>query len=371
MKKLISALAASVLAFSASAMPVSAAEKLTFTDDSDTHISDEYIVGDVNNDGEINISDMVVLSSYLRGKKSERNDVVRSDLNYDDSVDVFDLIELRKLLIAPETAKKGTKAIDILASAKQSAEKSIIARSTDDVAAYLSAIGTDEAEIQKYLDIYNDSFFKDNCVILAAIKQKYGNGIHYTIGIGSRFDNRMITLANELSGGDKKDDIFGFITAMTYEEHPMLYPEKNNILLFQYTVPAQAVHSPDTAAGCIDLSGLLTSDYSAYKYSSPDEKRSIYITQEAYLLMSEVNVYYVNDDGTYSFAAYLTTDDGCNPFDGDGRWEKDEDGNDVFTNGESYKMTWSDSEVVIEYWFEQNKWETATIAFDRSLINTP
>ena len=366
MKKLISALTASAVAFGVSATTASAEDKPLYTDDSVTQISEKYIIGDINNDGELNISDMVVLNNYLCGKETERAVIINSDLNYDNSVDVFDLVAMRKYLLAPETAKKGTRNIDILTTAKKKNDKSVIAKSTAEVAAYLKETGADEAEIRKYLEVYDESFFKDNHVFLGTTGQKYGSGIHYTTGAAAFVAEKTALLFSKLNDFDYDDatNVYGVIAAKNYEAHPMLYPIKNNVLLFHYSIPASLMPEGNTECGIIDLSGLLSNDYSAYMYSSPNDSKSIYITQESYLLYSKVDVYYVNNDGSYTFAASLSEDDGCNPFDGEGKWEKDADSNDVFTNGKSYKLTWFENKVVIEHWQDEEEWITETIEFD-------
>ncbi|HNZ99798.1 dockerin type I repeat-containing protein [Ruminococcus sp.] len=62
--------------------------------------SDLGVAGDVNRDGELNISDLVFLQRWLINKdKNELPDRRLADVNYDGDVDVFDLIALKKLII--------------------------------------------------------------------------------------------------------------------------------------------------------------------------------------------------------------------------------------------------------------------------------
>ena len=53
--------------------------------------------GDINQDGEVNISDAVALQAFILGKENKFAN--GTDLNRDGSVDVFDMIEMRKLLL--------------------------------------------------------------------------------------------------------------------------------------------------------------------------------------------------------------------------------------------------------------------------------
>ena len=56
------------------------------------------IIGDVNDDGEINTADLVMLHKYLL-KSGELIKQYTADVNHDGTVDIFDSVALRKLLI--------------------------------------------------------------------------------------------------------------------------------------------------------------------------------------------------------------------------------------------------------------------------------
>ena len=56
------------------------------------------ILGDVNNDGVINVLDYLVMQKYVLGK-TENVDFKRGDLNKDDKVNSSDLLLLRKFLV--------------------------------------------------------------------------------------------------------------------------------------------------------------------------------------------------------------------------------------------------------------------------------
>lgn len=59
-----------------------------------------YSMGDCNTDGDISIADAVGMNMYLMGTKSvSADDIVLYDLDFSGNVDVFDMIEMRTLII--------------------------------------------------------------------------------------------------------------------------------------------------------------------------------------------------------------------------------------------------------------------------------
>lgn len=60
----------------------------------------EIVSGDINEDGEIGVADFVLLSKYILGQSElTENQSGRADLIADGRIDVFDMIELRKLIL--------------------------------------------------------------------------------------------------------------------------------------------------------------------------------------------------------------------------------------------------------------------------------
>ena len=60
-------------------------------------LDENILYGDTNNDGEINMSDAVVLQSYLIGCNISIG--YEADLNQDGKVNVFDMIMLKRMLM--------------------------------------------------------------------------------------------------------------------------------------------------------------------------------------------------------------------------------------------------------------------------------
>jgi endonuclease I len=60
---------------------------------------DEPLIGDVNGDGEVNISDVTTLIDYLLGREGEGFDRETADLNHDDEINISDVTELIDLLL--------------------------------------------------------------------------------------------------------------------------------------------------------------------------------------------------------------------------------------------------------------------------------
>jgi hypothetical protein len=65
-------------------------------------VVDQYqsLFGDINNDGVISVSDMLQIIGYLIGNLSlDENELSRADVNFDESVDVFDLMLISNIIL--------------------------------------------------------------------------------------------------------------------------------------------------------------------------------------------------------------------------------------------------------------------------------
>lgn len=181
MKKKLLALALGITT-ALSAMPVMTSQAL-----------EPPIPGDVNLDWTINIADLVCMQNYLLGNgtvNTSQFGLVTVDLNHDNSVDVFDYIELKKLVdewcgISKNNVKIESRFTQVDTSippgviySRPSGSASII-RSVDDLENYLSPFsvittGGDcvfiDSASQEVLDDlyarYDEDFFSKNVLLL-------------------------------------------------------------------------------------------------------------------------------------------------------------------------------------------------------------
>ncbi len=165
-----------------SAMPIMTSQAL-----------DPPIPGDVNLDWTINIADLVCMQNYLLGKgtvNTSQFGLTTVDINNDGSVDVFDYIELRKLVdewcgISKNNVKIESRFTQVDTSiptgviySRPSGSASII-RSVDDLEYYLSpfsvmttggdCVHIDSASQEVLDDLYaryDDDFFSKNVLLL-------------------------------------------------------------------------------------------------------------------------------------------------------------------------------------------------------------
>lgn len=377
MKKFISIITSVLTAFSASSLTAFADGSLDFSDDLITHKTHTRIVGDLNEDGEISVGDLVIMSHIMHGNRSDADgryyydELGYSDLNFDLSTDIFDLIELRKLVISPEKAFKIVSDVDILFSANKASNVAAFIRSPEDITSYLSGIGTSEEEIQKYLDIYDDDFFKDSDVVFGTLVQEYGNGIHFrypeAFFMHGKFaevfevtEESKYEQAAELLNVDietlKNSNIYTLITYQEYNTHPMLYQKTDKVILFRTTVP-KSIYDQSNGIGLVWDFELFVPEYRAHTFDSPDGKHHIYITAEEDDFMDDSCNYMffnINNDGSYKYYGeyydyydldkfncdYILTTDGMFP---------------AYQFGDNVRIIWVDSFAIIE--FQVDEWD--------------
>ena len=134
--------------------------------------------GDLNGDGVISADDLTILQDHILGKKILTEDQAKvADINGDKSVDVHDMAELRKLLLATQRDLKfkqtNTKAAD---SAVTDAMKKLSLSEGD-------AVVTSQAELKsalsKYVSAdtinslltkYTDEFFADSVLLVKPVR---------------------------------------------------------------------------------------------------------------------------------------------------------------------------------------------------------
>jgi hypothetical protein len=110
------------------------------------------------------------------------------------------------------------------------------------------------------------------------------------------------------------------------------------------------------------ISEFFGPDTSVITYTSPNGEFEIKVEQYSNLLSGHVTFYNVSDSGDI-FLYTCDTDDGYTPFDENGEWTTDSDGNSVFTNNESYKITWYDNSVEVEFMTDYlGVWDTQTFS---------
>ncbi|MBR5684174.1 MAG: hypothetical protein IKW96_13030 [Ruminococcus sp.] len=320
MKKIVSIFISLLTLISIYPISAKAQEKIypDTSDDLMLHNSSTRIIGDVNSDDELNVSDLVTMVLYLHGSREYKDTMVYADelnyldINLDGNADIFDLVELRKAVIAPETAFKQVSSVDILATADRAEIKSAFISSPGELTAYLENIGTDDEEIQKYLGIYDGDFFKKSDVILGTLEQEYGEGIHFMAPVCDYLQGKFLDIAEsemffEYYGFDpesvRKSAIYCLYTRQEYKSHPMVYKKKKNIILFQVTVPKTVRETSNGICVLFDFE-LFTPDYYAHQYDSPDGKHKLYITVAEDHFMDDTcqyTFYEIENDGSYTY----------------------------------------------------------------------
>lgn len=346
-----------IIGFLCSTMSVTASPYTTsnniFIPNRDRSKTETVISGDANNDGEISIADAVILQSYLTSGTCGSTDLSRLDINFDGIIDSFDVILMRQTVLNPENAVSRTYSVDVLSSAESLALHEEIFTSAEEVSDYLSEFIFDSSELQKYLDRYDEAFFRDNNLVLVPFVQERGKGVYYDIsGFGKMRPNARSRKTGE--------EIFLTLSA-DYDTYKMLYPVTDTQLLVQATVPKFQSNAGDFVS-VYDNDENLT-DMSSHVYLSPDKKHEITITQEIQDNISDIRVFLRTGKISFKALTYMNGNGG-KPFTDDGEWSADSDGNDVFGNGTTYSITWFENAVTIEHQIDGNQWEKVYVTFE-------
>ncbi|MBR2284746.1 MAG: dockerin type I repeat-containing protein [Ruminococcus sp.] len=386
MKKIITAAAAALTAaaLTCSLMPANAADVIYIEENPDTW-GYSAVQGDTNLDSEVTIADAVALQGYLMKERNpERravltyaNELMRYDLNYDGFIDAFDMVVMRKLLVEPESALTMSFTVDKVSSGVISSYNSdenemsfgnlidgsyredTIISDTSALSSRLHELLTDEDEIQRYIDKYDDGFFETHDLSLDVAAQSCGEGVFTRLGSAARI------LKNT---GDGLVNVIVLFSGHTYTEDIGLYPKTETLLLMQAELPKQLTDSAQ-AAGILDLS-FLESDRNDQSYTSPDGNTEIVITQEAFLFNSSGTVYLKTEDGGYIRVSDIWTDDGAMPFESEGEWTENDDGAKVYGNGSSYSITWGEDSITLRHVTEYGgEWQEINISYDGRLLS--
>lgn len=105
-------------------------------------------------------------------------------------------------------------------------------------------------------------------------------------------------------------------------------------------------------------------DTNALIFSSPDGDRSVYITQSAFLLNSNVDLYMKDQNGELKEIFGFATDDGHTPFSSNGEWSEDENGYPVFADKNEFSITWKPESIIIDHRLEYSSdcWEYVEVS---------
>ncbi len=330
--------------------------------------SETVISGDINDDGKLNIADAVIFqqcitNNYTTDDDSEL-DRAKLDINFDGFFDVFDITLMRQFVIHPETAPVQKWSIDTIKTDELENEGFSLSK--------YGEIFTTYADYQRAIEIFNafgcknlaevleknqydEQFFEENDLIIQPLTQERGNGIFYNItGIGKFNDVKI--------DDENISDVVLLGLCSEYKQDMGLYPITNTSMVAQVTIPKSQC-STDDVVSCLP-SEFFEPDRTSYSYTSPDGEKELYITQQSFLFAGDINLYLKNPDGSFTYLTYLSTDDGCQPFSDKGEWSVDEEGNNVFSDGEYYSITWKQDGVVLDHLIDCNEWESAFVSFD-------
>lgn len=342
MKKLLSTLLCLSVMTGIIPMSAGAVSEPIYIEDGAESWSKTVISGDINNDGKLSMADAIILQQCLMNNYSPDGDFefdeTKLDINFDGSFDVFDLVQMRQTVLHPETAPTQTWAIDVFNSDLSFGnpidleEFNSILTSYDEMSDYLNTITTDSAEIQKYLDRYDESFFEENNLILEPFAQDFGNGIFHDIICTAKLNN--------VSRGDETFDGIFFVIRPVYENDEGLYTQTKTNLLAQITVP-KSQSSKDDMIGYINGSHMLSTQCESCYYTSPDGQHEVVFTQRSGLHHGSIDAYLKNPDGSFLYIGDIFNND--NYFENNGE-----------LSGEDYNITFYDDYVVIDYIFDGN-----------------
>lgn len=161
------------------------------------------IKGDVDNNGEFNSSDLVILQNWLLGvPEAELSDWKAADLCEDDILNAFDLCQMRRMLSKNEIEIEYTKFIDQFSEGftdsvfnastwnGENNDASAVITSIDELWEFLSVYFEYDVVFQ-YADFYNAQYFESNVLLLNVFYQTCETESYLQITDTSVVDNSL------------------------------------------------------------------------------------------------------------------------------------------------------------------------------------
>ena len=365
MKKLLSTLLSISIIAGAVPMGAGAQSEQIKIEDAPESWSETVISGDVNTDGKLNIADAVILQRCLMGNYSPESDtefdVLRLDINFDGSFDIFDMVQMRKFVINPDEAPTQEWVIDALEDDGFFEDEAVVVVTTqEEFIGYLSLLMKD-VDISKYTEKYNRDFFKENNLILKLFRQERGNGVYYKITASGRVN---------YNNNDLNFNGICLFMDPQYEHDTALYPVTNIPVFVQVTIPKSQC-CENEQVNCIDTSKNPCEE-KVLSYISPDGETELCVTQSESLLDTGVDLCIKNPDGTLTpLTSFAKDNNGCCPFNDRGEWFTDDEGNSVFGDKENFTITWYDNGVIIDHKIDCDIWEKKGVTFDGEVTEYP
>ncbi|MDE5861430.1 MAG: dockerin type I repeat-containing protein [Ruminococcus sp.] len=336
MKKLLSTLLS--ISVIAGAVPIGAGAKADpiFIESGEDHWEYTSIRGDVNADGKISVSDVVVLQKWIMGIYDDESDTAHKetvDVNFDGYVDSFDLVQMRQLVLNPESAEVHKYAVDVLnTDAEIPAYEEVVARwedgnfnhiitEYDEMSAYLKTFITNSDELQKYLEKYDETFFEENNLILAPYIQERGNGVLTEAG----FTTRIIK-------DEKINKGIFFVINGNYNENEGLYPVTNTKMLAQITIPKSQSSAEDNILYIDSAHFIFGGTPDSCQYT--DGNHELVLVNQGGMHHTFTDVYLRNPDGSLTYIEDMFDLD----FENNGE-----------LSGENYNISFLDEGFVIDY----------------------
>lgn len=371
------------------------------------------LVGDCNQDGTVDLSDLVSMQLYLLRQKTVGEmpeEQSAWDLNLDAQVNIVDLCLLKQILLQQKQVTQQYRTDILSTSSAGVVPPEVEIHSVEELTAYLTPYTT-ESERETFCERYDADFFAESVLLLKpmgktmkayacqvtgadakTLQVSYGciwekekpTGIQQfawmQVAIPKMQDHEQVvwqSITPEVTlnwcAVTGNDAFFAESTLVVHSfqlrnaaplEYTAIqknqalaillsYQQKGGRALNNYLAFA-AVRRADLSelsyAGFL-VSGETSEDEADWLYyDAPNQKHSLVVLQNSDLFNGTVSVYRCDADGVEkTLIGSGGTDDGYQPFTKYGTWSEDADGNAVYSNGVSYWITWKDAEAVVTY----------------------